>query len=115
LLFRVGSREYRLYEPGKDPTPIHLSNKVQVPSAGGGTVSVTDDDDDSGAAADVAVPRASQFALEKDLQHYLSDNLHIIEPGLTLFQAEDISAQPAVGGALTSWPRTLPATSSCSN
>lgn len=26
LLFRVGSREYRLYEPGKDPAPIHLPN-----------------------------------------------------------------------------------------
>jgi endonuclease len=100
LLFRVGSREYRLYEPGKDPTPIHRPNKVQVPSAGGGTVTLVDDDDDAGPAADAAVAGSSQFALEKDLQRYLSDNLHIIEPGLTLFQDEDISGfeYPAGGG-----------------
>jgi endonuclease len=101
LLFRVGSREYRLYAAGKDPAPIHLPNKVQVPSVGGGTVTVTDDDDDgSGSAADAAVAGSSQFALEKDLQRYLSDNLHIIEPGLTLFQDEDISGfeYPAGGG-----------------
>ena len=55
---------------------------------------------DAGALADVAVAGSSQFALEKDLQRYLSDNLHIIEPGLTLFQDEDISGfeYPAGGG-----------------
>jgi endonuclease len=101
LLFRVGSREYRLYEAGKDPAPIHLPNKVQVAGAGGKTVTVTDDDDDdAGSAADAAIAGSSQFALEKDLQRYLSDNLHIIEPGLTLFQDEDISGfeYPAGGG-----------------
>lgn len=100
LLFRVGSREYRLYEPGKDPTPIHLPNKLQVPSAGGGTVTVVEDDDEAVPAPDVALAGSSQFALEKDLQRYLSDNLHIIEPGLTLFQDEDISGfeYPAGGG-----------------
>jgi endonuclease len=100
LLFRVGSREYRLYQPGKDPAPIHLPNKVQVPSSGGGTVTVTDDDDDAGPAVEEAVAGSSQFALEKDLQRYLSDNLHIIEPSLTLFQDEDISGfeYPAGGG-----------------
>lgn len=100
LLFRVGSREYRLYEPGKDPSPIHLPDKVQLPRTGGGSVMVADDDDDAGGAPDAAVAGSSQFALEKDLQRYLSDNLHIIEPGLTLFQDEDISGfeYPAGGG-----------------
>lgn len=100
LLFRVGSREYRLYEPGEDPTPIHLPNKVQVPSAGGGTITVVDDDDEAMVAPDAALAGSSQFALEKDLQRYLSDNLHIIDPGLTLFQDEDISGfeYPAGGG-----------------
>jgi hypothetical protein len=101
LLYRVGSREYRLYEHGKDPAPIHLPNKVQLSGAGGKSVMVTDDDDDdAGYEADTAVAGSSQFALEKDLQRYLSDNLHIIEPGLTLFQDEDISGfeYPAGGG-----------------
>jgi hypothetical protein len=96
LLFRVGSREYRAYEPGKDPTPIHLPNKVQVPSAGGGTVTVVEDDDEAVPAPEVTLAGSSQFALEKDLQRYLSDNLHIIEPGLTLFQDEDISKRSAL-------------------
>jgi hypothetical protein len=64
LLFRVGSREYRLYEAGKDPAPIHLRNKVQVqvPSLGGGTVTVmdNDNDDDSGSAVDAALAGSSQ-------------------------------------------------------
>ena len=100
LLYRVGPREYRLYEPGKDPAPIHRPNKVQVPGAGGETVTVLEDEDDAGAAADVSMGGSSQFALEKDLQRYLSDNLHIIEPGLALFQDEDISGfeYPAGGG-----------------
>jgi hypothetical protein len=100
LLFRVGPREYRLYEAGKDPAPIHLPNKVQLPSAGGGTVTVTDDDDEADASAYEPLPGSSQFALERDLQRYLADNLHIIEPGLTLFQDEDISGleYPAGGG-----------------
>jgi RecB family endonuclease NucS len=61
---------------------------------------VTEEDDDAGVAIDAAIAGASQFALEKDLQHYLADNLHLIEPGLTLFHDEDITGleYPAGGG-----------------
>jgi endonuclease len=100
LLFRVGSREYRLYAPGSDPSPIHPADKVQVATADGGSMSVPEEDDDAGAAVDAALAGSSQFALEKDLQRYLAHNLHLVEPGLTLFQDEDITGleYPAGGG-----------------
>ena len=61
LLYRVGSREYRLYEHGKDPAPIHLPNKVQISGAVGRSVMVTDDDDDdAGYEADTAIVGSSQ-------------------------------------------------------
>ncbi len=101
LLYKVGSREYRLYEPSSDPAPVHPAAKVQVTDGSGGTISVTEEeDDDAGVAVDAALAGSSQFALEKDLQRYLADNLQLIEPGLTLFQDEEITGfeYPAGGG-----------------
>jgi hypothetical protein len=100
LLFKVGSREYRRYDPGIDPPPLHQAAKAQMVDVGGAVVSVADEDDDAGTAVDAALAGSSQFALEKDLQRYLADNLQLIEPGLTLFQDEDISGfeYPAGGG-----------------
>lgn len=95
LLYRIGSREYRLYEPGVDPAPIHQPAKMQIPGVAGELVEEEDD-----AAVDTALAGSTQFALEKDLQRYLANNLHLIEPGLTLFQDGDISGleYPAGGG-----------------
>lgn len=100
LLFKVGSKEYRRYEPDTDPAPLLQSAKVQIASAGGKMVSLTEEEDDAGVAVDAALAGSSQFALEKDLQRYLADNLGIIEPGLTLFQDEEITGfeYPAGGG-----------------
>jgi len=100
LLFKVGSREYRRYIAATDPEPLHPAAKIQIPNADGRMMSVTDEDEDSGAAIDTALAGSSQFALEKDLQRYLADNLQLIEPGLTLFQDEEITGleYPAGGG-----------------
>ena len=100
LLFKVGSREYRRYQPGVDPAPIHQPGKTQIAGAGGAMVTVDEEDDDAGVAVDAALAGSTQFALEKDLQRYLADNLQLIEPGLTLFQDEDITGfeYPAGGG-----------------
>lgn len=100
LLFKVGSREYRRYEPGVDPEPIHQPAKAQVAVAGGTMVTVDEEDDDAAVAVDAALAGSTQFALEKDLQRYLADNLQLIEPGLVLFQDEDIAGfeYPAGGG-----------------
>ncbi|NKI93911.1 endonuclease NucS domain-containing protein [Rhizobacter sp. SG703] len=97
LLFKVGSGQFRLYEPGKDPAPIHelvdgdVARQEQLGE---------EDDDDVSPVAREAQPGSTQFALEQDLQRYLADNLHIIEPGLTLFEDEDIKGfeYPAGGG-----------------
>ena len=100
LLVKVGSREYRLYVPGVDPAPIHLPAKTAPSGQGDLGVTVDEEDDDAGEAIDAALAGSTQFALEKDLQRYLADNLQLVEPGLTLFQDEDISGfeYPAGGG-----------------
>lgn len=101
LLFKLGPREYRRYDPANDPAPLHQAAKVQITNAGGKIVTVTEDeDDDAGVAVEATLAGSSQFALEKDLQRYLADNLHLIEPGLTLFKDEEISGfeYPAGGG-----------------
>lgn len=63
-------------------------------------VTVDEGDDDAGVAVDSALGGSTQFALERDLQRYLADNLQLIEPGLTLFRDEDIAGfeYPAGGG-----------------
>jgi endonuclease len=95
LLFKVDSGQFRLYEPGKDPAPIHELIEGDVARQ----QELGDEEDDEGVAMD-APPGTTQFALEQDLQRYLASNLGIIEPGLTLFEDEDIKGleYPAGGG-----------------
>lgn len=79
--FKIDSSHFRLYEPGRDPTPIsELSPAVEEPSE--------------------ATPGASEeFAYEHDLRDYLARNLHIIEPSLKLYTDEGITGvEFPVGG-----------------
>lgn len=99
LLFKVASGQFRLYQPDTDPAPIHelvAGDVVRQEQLGEEDV----DEDDARQGAGEPQPGSSQFALEQDLQRYLADNLGIIEPGLTLFQDEDIKGleYPAGGG-----------------
>lgn len=101
LLFKVGSREYRIYDPRTDPAPLHGEGKAQLRQPSGEIlIAAVEEDEVVQPAAVMAVPGSSQFALEKDLQRYLAHNLHLIESGLALFQDEDISGleYPAGGG-----------------
>ncbi len=95
LIFKLGSGQFRLYEPGKDPSPIHELVEGDVARQ----QELGDEEIDESAGADAA-PGSTQFALEQDLQRYLADNLAIIEPGLVLFEDEDIRGleYPAGGG-----------------
>jgi hypothetical protein len=80
--FKIDSSHFRLYEPGRDPTPIsELSPAVDEPQ-------------------ETASPGASEeFAYEHDLRDYLARNLHIIEPGLKLYTDEGITGvEFPVGG-----------------
>jgi hypothetical protein len=79
--FKIDSSHFRLYEPGRDPTPIsELTPAVEEPSE--------------------VMPGASEeFAYEHDLRDYLARNLHIIEPSLKLYLDEGITGvEFPVGG-----------------
>ncbi|MBW8843588.1 MAG: DUF91 domain-containing protein [Burkholderiales bacterium] len=85
ILFKVDTGQYRLYEPGKDPSPIHELVQGDVVRQEEQTAAET-------AETEVGEPLAgsSEFLLEKDLQRYLAENLECIEPGLRLYEEEDI-------------------------
>jgi hypothetical protein len=79
--FKIDSTHFRLYEPGRDPTPIsELTPSVEEP-------------------ADQAPEASSEFAYEHDLRDYLARNLHLIEPSLRLYTDEGITGvEFPVGG-----------------
>lgn len=85
LLYQVGSGQYRLYEPGRDPSPIRelvpgdvVREKEREVEAEAEEAEANDD-----AAAAVG---ATEFLLEKDLQSFLARHLDRIEPGLRLYE-----------------------------
>lgn len=79
--FKIDSSHFRLYEPGRDPTPVSELSPVVEESSD-------------------AVPLGSEeFAYENDLRDYLARNLHIIEPSLKLYTDEGITGvEFPVGG-----------------
>lgn len=84
LLFRVATNQYRLYEPGKDPAPIHEFVAGDVEKEELRTVAMVGDH-----RGDDAFVGSSAFAYETDLQNYLAKNLQLIEPGLRLVGKDD--------------------------
>lgn len=86
VIFKVAPGQFRLYEPGKDPAPIH--ELVEGDVAREEALSQEADDDDEVEGAGEALPGSSQFLLERDLQNYLAKNLDVIEPGLRLYVDE---------------------------
>jgi len=70
--FKIDSTHFRLYEPGRDPTPI--SEATPTPEE----------------APEIALEATSEFAYEHDLRDYLSRNLHLIDPTLRLYTDEGI-------------------------
>jgi len=73
LLYRIDSQRFRLYDPARDPTPIYEKEEEDV------------------APEPEEMPVASEFAYERDLQNFLSQNLSLIEPGLRLYEEEEIT------------------------
>jgi len=84
LLFKVDSGQFRLYEPGKDPAPIHEFIEGDV-AREQEIIAAEEDDDDIG-----ALPGSTEFLLERDLQRYLAENLGCVEPGLRLYEADGV-------------------------
>ena len=69
MLFQLPDGHLRRYDPEKDPPPIY--------KAGDRTLPLPLVDDSSG--------DTSEFAYESHLRDFLSNNLHIMEPGLRLY------------------------------
>lgn len=85
LLFKVDSGQYRLYEPGRDPAPIHefiqgdVAREEELIQAERAEEEASD-----------PIAGSSEFLLERDLQNYLAENLECIEPGLRIYEADGI-------------------------
>jgi hypothetical protein len=77
LLFQVENNNFRLYDPSKDPTPIH--SKADVLAQTQTTESQESDE----------TPTLSEFAYESDLRDFLAKNLSLIEPNLSLYKDDE--------------------------
>ncbi|AUD78185.1 DUF91 domain-containing protein [Kangiella profundi] len=76
LFYQIDTSHFRLYNPQSDPHPIYPGNN--------------NNNEDNEEMDDVTEEVSQEFAYEKDLQNYLSKNLHLIEQGLILYEEEDI-------------------------
>lgn len=85
LLFKVDSGQYRLYEPGKDPAPIHEMIAGDVERQELEATAVEEDEE-----AAESIQSSSEFLLERDLQRFLAENLGCIEPGLKLYEDDGL-------------------------
>lgn len=80
------SREFRLWDPEKDPAPIYKAD-----------IEAVEEEMPSGPAAeigeetniDIEDADSRKFAFERDLQNYLVNNLSLLEPSLRLYEDED--------------------------
>jgi RecB family endonuclease NucS len=78
--FKLGQDQYRLWNWDTDGQPPYNAEIEKVePSAAEEVEEVSDE-------------AGSEFAYEHDLQSYLAKNLHRIEPGLRLYDEEEISS-----------------------
>lgn len=78
LLFQTGPSQFRLYNRMSDTAPITKENGDHS----------TGDGDSDGEFHDAT--NGHEFAYEHDLRDFLARNLHLIEPGLTLYEEEGI-------------------------
>lgn len=82
LFFQLGTSRYRLFDQLHDPKPI-TSNQIATESETEVDTVIVEEG--------VEYAGSSEFAYEHDLRDYLAKNLHLLEPGLKLFQEEGIT------------------------
>jgi len=93
LLFRVDRGQYRLYEPGRDPAPIHelvAGDVVAQESAESEAADADTEIDLEEGRGSAPAKDSTEFLLERDLQLFLAKHLERIEPGLKLYEDEGI-------------------------
>jgi endonuclease len=84
LLFQIDAQRFRRYNPAADPAPIYERQPDTL----------DEEEEDPGPEAET-----SAFAYERDLRNYLSKNMTAIQPGLRLYEEEDIKGiEFPVGG-----------------
>ena len=84
LFFKLGPREFRLWDPEKDPAP-----RYKADLEAGIAESVVEKDDFTEETTEEDDLGSRKFAFERDLQNYLVQNLGLLEPGLKLYEDED--------------------------
>jgi endonuclease NucS-like protein len=87
LFFKIGPDQFRLWDPQTDPAPRYKPD-IELEEEGGGD----EFDPELGARdePDQVADGGSAFAYERDLQNYLARNLHVLEPGLTVYEQEGL-------------------------
>lgn len=87
VLYQMDGSHFRLYDSQNDPLPLTQgASSVTLPAA--------DPTEEPSEA-----PAGTEFAYEHDLRDYLARNLHLIEPGLKLYEDEDVTGMEfPVGG-----------------
>jgi endonuclease len=76
LFYKIGPDQFRLWKPELDGSPSYKGDPVIAVET---TVQEPDDANDA------------EFAYERDLQNFVAKNLHRIEPGLRLYDGEEIT------------------------
>jgi hypothetical protein len=79
LFYKLGPDKYRLWNPEDDGRPLYKADIEKEDSSAPLEEEIVEND------------ASGEFAYEHDLENYLAKNLHRIEPGLRLYEEEDIS------------------------
>jgi hypothetical protein len=90
LFYKLGPDSFRLWNPEDDGRPVY---KQELEDQAGLDGELQEDEIDQREEA------AREFAFERDLRNYLVKNLNLIEPGLRVYEEEEISGvEFPVGG-----------------
>lgn len=92
VFYQINGSTFRLYDPANDPPPIYTHTATEGRREEALIEENSDEEPDAAIGSD-------QFAYESDLRNYLAKNLHLIEPGLRLYEDEGITGiEFPVGG-----------------
>jgi hypothetical protein len=80
LFFKVAPGKFRLWKPETDIQPLYRDDLLSMEEEA--IESETEEDE-------LAISK--EFAFERDLRNYLSRNMEAIEPGMRLYEEEDIT------------------------
>jgi hypothetical protein len=85
LFFRIRPGQFRRYDPATDPKPFYERGLEESGPSGA--------DSDEGEDAEGREEANAMFTYEDHLRDYLAPNLHILEPGLRLYEEGEINGK----------------------